>query len=279
METEGFSIDTMLATAAELLSTWGLQVVGAIVVLLVGLVVARMAERTSRRTFERSRVDATLVPFFSKAVYYAVLVFVGVAVLSLFGIETTSFIAVLGAVGFAVGLALQGTLSNFSSGVMLLLFRPFGVGDYVEAGGTAGSVREIGIFATVLNTPDNVRIIVPNSSVYGSLIKNYASNPTRRNDMVFGISYGDDIGLAIEVIQRCLREDSRVLADPAPVVAVSELADSSVNLVVRPWCTKEEFWALRFDLLRKIKEELEAAGCSIPFPQTDVHLRQAPPQS
>jgi small conductance mechanosensitive channel len=236
--------------------------------------VARIAQGAARRAFERSKVDATLVPFFSKAIYYALLAFVVLAVLSLFGIETTSFIAVLGAAGFAVGLAMQGTLSNFSAGIMLLLFRPFGVGDYVEAGGTAGSVQEIGVFATTLNTPDNVRIIVPNSAVFGSTIKNYAANPTRRNDMVMGVSYDDDIGKAIAVVDRCLKEDPRVLAEPAPVIAVSELGDSSVNLVVRPWCTKEDYWGLRFDLLRKMKEQLEASGCSIPYPQTDVHLHQ-----
>ncbi len=274
MQIEGFNLDGMVATATDLMSAWGLQVVGAIVVLIIGFVVAKIVRGAVHKGLERSKLDNTLVPFLSKMVYYLVLIFVLVAVLSLFGIETTSFIAVLGAAGFAVGLAMQGTLSNFSAGVMLLFFRPFGVGDYIEAGGTAGSVREIGVFATTLNTPDNVRIIAPNSSVFGSIIKNYAANPTRRNDMVMGISYDDDIGKAIEVINRCLKEDQRVLQDPAPVVAVSELADSSVNLVVRPWCAKEDYWGLRFDLTRRMKEQLEAAGCSIPYPQTDVHLHQ-----
>ncbi len=274
MQIDGFNLVGMVATATDLMSAWGLQVVGAIVVLIIGFVVAKIVRGAVHKGLERSKLDNTLVPFLSKMVYYLVLIFVLVAVLSLFGIETTSFIAVLGAAGFAVGLAMQGTLSNFSAGVMLLFFRPFGVGDYIEAGGTAGSVREIGVFATTLNTPDNVRIIAPNSSVFGSIIKNYAANPTRRNDMVMGISYDDDIGKAIEVINRCLKEDQRVLQDPAPVVAVSELADSSVNLVVRPWCAKEDYWGLRFDLTRRMKEQLEAAGCSIPYPQTDVHLHQ-----
>lgn len=271
--------EEVVTAAAEAISTWGLSVVGAIVVLVAGFFAAKIAQGMARRAFARAGLDATLVPFFSKAVYYALLLFVVVAVLGLFGIETTSFIAVLGAAGFAVGLALQGTLSNFSAGVMLLFFRPFGVGDYVEAGGTAGSVQEIGVFATTLNTPDNVRIILPNSAVFGSTIKNYAANPTRRNDMVMGISYNDDIGKAIDVIDRCLKEDARVLQDPAPVIAVSELADSSVNLVVRPWCAREDYWNLRFDLTRKMKEQLEAAGCSIPYPQTDVHVHQSPASS
>jgi small conductance mechanosensitive channel len=272
MEGEGLNVDAMMETASELVSAWGLKVVGAIAVLIVGFLVARIIRGSVRKALQRSKLDPTLVPFISKLVYYLVIAFVLVAVLGLFGIETTSFIAVLGAVGFAIGLALQGTLSNFSAGVMLLFFRPFGVGDYVEAGGTAGSVKEIGVFATTLCTPDNVMIIVPNSAVYGSIIKNYAANPTRRNDMVMGISYDDDIAKAISVIEKCLSEESRVLQDPAPVVAVAELADSSVNIVVRPWCTKEDYWGMRFDLLRKMKEELEAAGCSIPYPQTDVHV-------
>jgi small conductance mechanosensitive channel len=154
------------------------------------------------------------------------------------------------------------------------MFRPFGVGDYVEAGGTAGTVKGIAIFSTTLHSPDNVRIVVPNSVIYGSIIKNYSANETRRNDMVFSIAYGDDIGKAIEVIGRVINADERVLKDPPPLIAVGELADSSVNLLVRPWCKGADFWGLRFDMTRKIKEELEAAGCSIPFPQTDVYLHQ-----
>jgi small conductance mechanosensitive channel len=226
----------------------------------------------TRRGLERANVDAVLVPFLANGVYYLALVVVVIAVLSLFGIETTSLIAVLGAAGLAVGLALQGTLSNFAAGVMLLIFRPFKVGDYVEAAGTGGSVQEVGIFSTVLHTPDNVKITIPNSAVYGDTIKNYSANDTRRNDLVMGISYGDDIARAIETIEKVLAGDSRVLEDPAPVVAVGELADSSVNLVVRPWCARGDYWALRFDLTRKLKEELEAAGCSIPYPQHDVHI-------
>jgi small conductance mechanosensitive channel len=254
------------------LSIWGVRVLGAIAVLVIGWMVAGVIRGFVRRALDRTKLDPTLIPFLSKLVYYAVLTFVILAVLSLFGIQTTSFVAVLAAAGFAIGLALQGTLSNFSSGIMLLVFRPFGVGDYVEAGGAAGSVQEIGVFATTLHTPDNVKIVVPNSAVYGAIIKNYTANDTRRNDMVVGISYDDDIGTAIATIQRIVGSDERVLKDPEPVIAVSEMADSSVNIVVRPWCKKEDYWGLRFDLTRRFKEELEAAGCSIPYPQTDVHL-------
>jgi small conductance mechanosensitive channel len=261
-----------MESVGNVVATWGVRVLGAIAVLVFGWMAAGVIRGLVRRGLERTKLDPTLIPFLTKLVYYAVLIFIVVAVLNLFGIETTSFVAVLAAAGFAVGLALQGTLSNFSSGIMLLIFRPFGVGDYVEAGGAAGAVQEIGVFSTTLHTPDNVKIVVPNSAIFGSLIKNYSANDTRRNDMLVGISYDDDIGTAISTIQRILESDERVLKDPEPLIAVSEMADSSVNIVVRPWCKKEDYWGLRFDLTRRFKEEIEAAGCSIPYPQTDVHL-------
>ena len=218
-------------------------------------------------------MDESLVPFLSSMVYYLALAVLLIAVLNLFGIQTASAIAVLGAAGLAVGLALQGTLSNFASGVMLLIFRPFKIGDYVEVAGTAGSVQEIGVFSTVLNTPDNVKDHRPQLGVYGDTVKNYSANETRRNDLVMGISYDDDISVAIDTINRVLGGDDRILADPEPVVAVAELGDSSVNIVVRPWCAGSDYWPLRCDLTRRLKEELEAAGCSIPYPQRDVHLQ------
>ena len=265
----------IVETVRDAVTTWGIKAVGALAVLVVGWIVAKWIRASLRRTLTKSNLDATLVPFLSSMVYYLVLAFVLIAALKMFGVEATSLIAVLGAAGLAVGLALQGTLSNFAAGVMLLIFRPFKIGDYVDAGGVAGTVVEIAIFSTTLHSPDNVRITVPNGSIYGAVIKNFSANDTRRNDMVMSISYADDIGKAIQVMQRCLDSDDRVLKDPAPVIAVSELADSSVNLVVRPWCAKADYWGLRFDLIRRMKEELAAAGCSIPFPQTDVHLHQA----
>ena len=261
-----------------LVSTWGLQVVGAIVVLVLGRWISGALRNAARRALERGDVDATLVPFLSGIVYYVALAVVLIAVLGLFGIETTSLVAVLGAAGLAIGLALQGTLSNFSSGVMLLVFRPFKNGDFVEVAGTSGTVSEIGIFTTVLNKPDNVKVIVPNSAIYGATITNYSAYDTRRNDLLMGVSYDDDLSVAKATIERVLASDDRVLRDPEPLVAVAELADSSVNFVVRPWCNASAYWALRFDLTRKLKEELEAAGCSIPYPQHDVHL-DGPAQS
>ncbi len=265
---------SLLPVLTDLMLTWGVRVLGALAVLVIGRVVAGMARRAVRRLLQRSSVDDTLIPFVSSLVYYLLLAFVLIAVLGLFGIPTASFIAVLGAAGLAVGLALQGTLSNFASGVMLLLFRPFRAGDFVEAGGASGTVAEIGIFNTSLNTPDNIRVIIPNSAIFGQTIKNFAANDTRRNDMTLGIGYDDDIDTAMAVIRKALEEDERVLPEPEPVIAVGELADSSVNLVIRPWCKRQDYWALRWDLTRRLKVKLEAAGCSIPYPQRDVHLFQ-----
>jgi len=265
-------IDEIVQTVVNLLSTWGLRVIGAIALLLIGRLVAGAVRRGMRRMFEKAKIDQTLVPFLSSLAYYAVLAFVVIAVLGVFGIPTASFVAVLGAAGLAVGLALQGTLSNFSSGVMLLFFRPFRVGDLIETAGILGVVKEIGIFTTTMNSLDNRRIIVPNSKVFGDTIVNYDGNDTRRVDMVIGVSYTDDLGLARQTIERIVAEDPRVLAEPEPQVAVSNLGDSSVDFVVRPWCRPADYWDVCFELTRRIKEGLEAAGCSIPFPQRDVHM-------
>ncbi len=275
MDPQTLNPSALADAVTTLISTWGLKVVGAIAVLIIGRWLAGSIRGLTRRALDRTGIDPTLVPFITSIVYYAILTFVIIAVLGLFGIPTASFIAVLGAAGLAVGLALQGTLANFAAGVMLLVFRPFRIGDYVEVGGTAGSVDSIGIFTTTLNTPDNVRIVVPNAGVFGQTIKNYSANDMRRNDIVVGVSYDDDLGKAIDTIKQVLAGDGRIAEDPAPVVAVAELADSSVNIVVRPWCKKEDYWPLRFDLTRTLKEELEKAGCSIPYPQRDVHVHEA----
>jgi len=255
-----------------LISTWGLKVIGAIAAFILGRIAAGWLRRTMHKVLERSQVDETLIPFLASLVYYATLAFVIIAVLGIVGIETASLAVVLGAAGLAVGLALQGTLSNFASGVMLMIFHPIKLGDWVEIGGVAGSVAELGIFSTKLNTGDNVHIVIPNSNVYGETISNYSVNDIRRVDLAVGIHYEDDIGLAIKTLQKILDEDERVIDEPEPMIAVGELADSSVNILVRPWCNRDNYWRLRCDLTRKFKEELEEAGCSIPFPQHDVHL-------
>ena len=272
-----FDMNRLWEGLAGLLSVWGVKVLGALAVLIIGRMAAGWARGLVRKALIRAKFDETLIPFFASMVYYLLLVFVAVAVLGLFGVPTASVIAVLGAAGLALGLALQGTLSNFASGVMLLIFRPFGVGDFVEVAGISGTVKGLRIFDTVLDTPDNKRITIPNGSVYGSTITNYSANDTRRVDLVIGVSYDDDLSKAQQVIERIVHADDRVLKDPAPTIAVSELGACSVDFVVRPWCAKGDYWPLRFDLTRRLKDELEAAGCSIPYPQQDVHLHQLQP--
>ena len=263
----------------EIVSTWGVQVIGAIVLLVVGHWVAAWAGRATRRAFKRGRIDAQLIPFFGQAVHYLILAVVLIAVLQLFGIETTSLVAVIGAAGLAVGLALQGTLSSFAAGVLLLITRPFEKGHLVTIGGSTGIVYELTLFSTTLNTPDNIRIIIPNSAVYGDTITNFHANETRRIDLVVGISYDDEIGHAIGLIHEILDADERILEQPKAVVAVAELADSSVNLIVRPWVASTNYGATRAALIRALKEGLEAGGCSFPFPQQDVHvISEASPQ-
>lgn len=265
-------IETLLTQLSSIVSAYGLKVIGAILVLIIGRAVAGILRRATRRGLERADIDETLIPFITGLVYTLAMVFVGVAVLGLFGIPTASFIAVLGAAGLAVGLAMQGTLSNFAAGVMLLIFRPFRVGDLVEVAGTLGVVKEIGIFATQLDTLDHVRVIISNGTVYGDKISNYTANEIRRVDLTVGVSYGDDLEKAKQTILAVVTGHEKVLKDPAPQVEVVEMADSSVNFVVRPWCATDDYWRVYFDVTQGCKEQLEAAGCSIPFPQQDVHL-------
>jgi small conductance mechanosensitive channel len=276
MDFSNIDLADVLSRITTLITDWGLKVLGALVVLIVGRMIAKSIRKGVTKALERGKMDPTLIPFMSSLTYYLVMAFVLIAVLGMVGIQTASMIALLGAAGLAVGLALQGTMANFASGVMLLIFRPFQKGDFIEAAGVAGAVDTVGIFTTTLNTPDNVRIVLPNGTVWGQTIKNYATNATRRVDMVMGISYDDDIGAAIDTINKVLGNEPRLLQDPAPTVAVAELADSSVNIVVRPWCKKEDYWGVKFDLTRALKEQLEAGGCSIPYPQTDVHLHKVP---
>jgi len=256
-----------------LVTSYGLSVVGAIVILVVGFVVAGWVRASVKSALARvQKVDETLRGFFSSLAYYAVVIFTIVAVLAQFGVQTTSFIAVIGAAGLAIGLALQGTLSNVAAGVMLLLFRPFKIGDYIEGGGLAGTVKGITLFVTELATPDNVQIIAPNSQLWGSAIKNYSFHPTRRVDIVIGIAYEDEIDKALAAIVDECRKDSRVQADPAPMAAVTDLGDSSVNFTVRVWCNAADYWGLKFDLTKNLKNRMDAENISIPYPQRTVHM-------
>ncbi len=269
---EGLDVAALVDQMAQVVTAYGLKVLGALAVLIVGRMLARWIQKTVVRVMTRRGIDDTLIPFLGGLVYWLMIAVVVVAVLQAFGVNAAGLVAILGAAGLAVGLALQGTLANFASGVMLLIFRPFGVGDLIDAGGTEGIVESIGLFATTLNSRDNIRIVVPNGAVYGQTIRNYTANDTRRVDLVIGVSYDDDLGTAQDVIARIVDANPHVLAEPAPDIAVVELGDSSVNFVVRPWVKTADYWPARFALTRALKEGVEASGLSFPYPQRDVHM-------
>lgn len=253
---------------------YGLKMLGAALIFVVGKWIGARLARLTEKVLEKARVDETLVRFLGRIVYYVVLVAAITAAFGHLGVNTASFLTIIGTAGLAVGLALKDSLSNFASGVMLILFRPFRTTDFVTAGGVTGTVEEIAIFHTIMRTPDNQKIIVPNSKITEDVIINITAKPERRIDMVVGVSYGDDLKKTREVIERALKADERVLAEPAPQVAVCELGDSSVNFVVRPWVKTADYWPTRFALLERIKVDLDEAGITIPFPQRDVHLFQ-----
>jgi small conductance mechanosensitive channel len=253
---------------------YGTRIIGAIAILVLGRLVIGIIVSIVKRLMHRANADVTLTRFVASLTKILLMVFMVLAALGTLGVETTSFVAVIGAAGLAVGFALQGSLASFAAGVMLIVFRPFKVGDYVEAGGSAGVVEAIGIFSTKLKTPDNKEVVVPNSNITGGNITNYSAQETRRVDLVFGIGYEDDIKLAKDTLTEIVAADERVLKDPAPTIAVSELADSSVNFVVRPWVKTSDYWAVLFDVTEKVKLTFDAKGISIPFPQQDVHMHQ-----
>lgn len=256
----------------EELLTWLLRLAAALLIWFVGKWLAQRLSKLSKRLMERAKVDATLVRFMGNIIYTVLLVVVAIAALDYLGVKTTSLIAIFGAAGLAVGLAMKDSLSNFASGVMLILFRPFRVGDFIEAAGTAGIVEEIGIFATQMRSGDNRGIIVPNSQLYKGNITNFSSKPTRRIDMVFSIGYGDDIRLAKSLIEQAIRNDERILSEPEPTIALAELAESSVDINVRPWVNSADYWPVRADLLEGIKLAFDENGITIPFPQREVHV-------
>ncbi|MDH3979820.1 MAG: mechanosensitive ion channel [Gammaproteobacteria bacterium] len=251
---------------------WGIRIVMALVVFIVGRWLARIVVRVTGRMMLKANLDSMLTTFLGNILYTVLLLVVVIATLDQLGVQTTSLLAVFGAAGLAIGLALKDSLANFSSGVMLILFRPFKVGDFIEAAGQAGVVEEVRIFSTIMKTGDNREIIVPNSHIYGGPIINVSAKPTRRIDMVFGIGYEDDIRKAKQLIEAAFAADERILKDPAPGVAMVELADSSVNFNVRPWVKTSDYWAVRSDLMERIKLSFDEHGISIPYPQQDVHM-------
>jgi small conductance mechanosensitive channel len=269
-----FDYQPYLTKGQELLFDYGIKVVTALIIFFIGRWVAGVMSRIIGKAIRKSKADETLARFVVSLSYIAFLAFVIIASLNQLGIQTASFIAILGAAGLAVGLALQGSLANFAAGVLMLIFRHFKVGDYIEGGGTAGSVLEINIFTTLLTSPDNRKIICPNSKMMSDNIVNFSAQATRRVDLVVGVSYQDDLDKVQAVLREVLAADVGVLKDPAPTVEVVEMADSSVNFVVRPWVATEDYWAIRFRLNKTIKQRFDTEGISIPFPQRDVHLIQ-----
>jgi small conductance mechanosensitive channel len=262
----------METSAVDNFVALGMNVLAAVIILIVGLWLAKWTRTLMRKAFEKRLLEPMLVSFFSNLIYAALVVFVVIAAISKVGIQTTSFVAVLGAAGLAVGLALQGSLSNFASGVLIIIFKPFTIGQFIDIGGIMGTVVETGILFTELKTPDNRKIIVPNSRIMSGPITNVSANPTRRVDITLGVSYGDDLDKVTSVIRDVLSKDSRVLPEPEPQVVVCDLNDSSVDFHVRPWVNAADYWGFFFDFHKTIKQRFDAEDISIPFPQRDVHL-------
>jgi len=254
---------------------WGINIVMAVAIFMVGRWIAGILLNVVDKLLVKANMDKMLVDFVHSILNALLLLFIIIASLDQLGVDTTSFIALIGAAGLAVGLALQGSLQNFASGVLLIVFRPFQVGHVIEAAGVVGKVEEIGIFSTRLKTGDNREIILPNGSIYDGAITNNSACDTRRIDMVFGIGYDDDIRKAKEIMQSLLDADERVFKEPTALIAVAELADSSVNFNVRPWVNSGDYWAVKFDITEKIKLAFDDAGISIPYPQMDVHLNKS----
>jgi small conductance mechanosensitive channel len=251
---------------------YGLKVIGAVLILIIGRMAAGLGRRIVRKLLNKANTDASVVSFVGTLVYTLIIIFAVVAALAKFGVETASFIAILGAAGFAIGFALQGSLANFAAGILILVLRPYKIGDYIEAGGSAGSVKAIKLFTTVLATPDNIKIMVPNGKIFGDVIKNITAYDTRRLDIGVGIGYDSSIQKANDVFLQLLEADQRILSDPEPQVMVTELADSSVNLNGRCWVKKEDYWPVKFDVTRQVKEAYDENGIEIPFPQRVVHM-------
>jgi small conductance mechanosensitive channel len=272
-KTMDINVSEMWDLGLIVLAEYGLDVIGAIAVLLIGLWASGWAKRATTKALNQvERVDDTLTGFFASMAKYVVLAFTVVMVLNQFGVQTASLIAIMGAAGLAIGLALQGTLSNVASGVMLLLFRPLSVGQFVDAGGAMGTVKTVSLFTTELATLDNVQIIVPNSQIWSSKITNYSVYDTRRIDIVMGIGYGDSIDEAMSAFQEIYGADSRVHTDPESAMYVTNLGASSVDITIRVWCAAADYWGLKTDLTKAFKEVLDAKGIEIPFPQTVVHM-------
>ncbi len=265
-------VSQLWLSAQGMATDWGIKVLAALAIFIIGRWVAKGIRRGVRRMMEKGGVDPIIIGFVGSITYIALLAFVVIAALGQLGIQTTSFIAILGAAGLAVGLALQGSLSNFAAGFLMIMFRPFKVGDFVEAAGVAGVVKDMQIFTTTLKTGDNKTIIIPNAKISGDNIINYSAEENRRVDMTVGVAYDADLSKVRDVLNDIISKEERILPDPAPQVAVAELADSSVNFIVRVWTKSGDYWGVKFDATETIKNRFDEAGIGIPFPQRDIHI-------
>jgi len=268
------SQETITKLFEDYVVVYGMNLVFAILIFVVGKWIANLVTNLVTTGMTKSKVDSVLVDFVSGIIKSILVLFIIIASLGELGVDTTSLVALIGAAGLAIGLSLQSSLQNFASGVMLIMFRPFTTGDFIEAAGISGTVEKITIFNTMMRTGDNKELIVPNGAIYGGVIVNYSAKSTRRIDMVFGIGYGDDIKKAKDIMKNILDSDERVLDEPSTLIALSELADSSVNFIVRPWVKSGDYWAVKFDVMEKVKLAFDEAGISIPYPQMDIHLNK-----
>lgn len=255
-------------------SQYGLKIIAAIAIFFIGKWGIRKITALVKKIMLKAQIDLTLVEFLENVIYFALLIVIILASLNALGINTTSFLAVFGAASLAIGLALKDSLSNIGAAVLIIIFRPFKVGDFIDAGGASGKVEEINLFSTIMATPDNKTVMIPNSSVINATITNYSNKPTRRVEHIIGVSYKDDLKLVKEVLNQIIKEDTRVLQEPQPLVAVSELANSSVNFTFRVWVNNDDYWDVHFDMLEKIKLTFDEKGISIPFPQMDIHTKR-----
>ncbi len=265
-------MNTIIPKLQELAVFYGIKIIIAVVIFIVGRWIAKALKNVIQKMMAKRNVETTIASFLCNMSYVVLMTIVIIAALNQFGIQTASLIVIVGSAGLAIGLALQGSLANFAAGFLMLVFRPFKTGDYIEGAGTQGTVEEIHIFTTQLKTPDNKTVIIPNAKLMGDNIINYSAKDKRRVDLVIGVSYSDNLQKVRQVLEDVLSKDNRVLKDPAPTIAVMQLGDSSVNFAVRPWAKTDDYWTVYFDLTEDIKKRFDAESISIPFPQRDVHL-------
>ena len=265
-------MEQLLDKLIEWGATFGIKIIAAVAILIIGRMVAKILQKLIVKVMDKRKVDKTISTFASSMVFSALYIFVILAALSQVGIQTTSFMAIIGAAGLAIGLALQGSLSNFASGFLIILFRPFKMGDYVEAGGVSGSISKISIFTTDINTIDNKKIIVPNAQIMNGTITNYTAEKTRRVDLTFGVGYEADISKVKDILNKIIKEHKLILKDPEPFVRLGNLGDSSIDFTVRVWSKTEDYWTVHFDLIESAKEEFDKANINIPYPQMDLHM-------